>query len=141
TAQSVPPIHDITTDIENPPEFVAIAPLRADAPNPVAYAGEETAAQQREAYPELASLERSEPASDIFAEALLVVDDMGWELVASNIEEGRIEATDTTRWFGFKDDVVIRIVQNNDGAIVDVRSKSRVGRSDVGVNAARIENF
>lgn len=71
----------------------------------------------------------------------MVVQELGWELVDSDIVSGRIEATDTTRWFGFKDDVVIRISQEATGSVIDVRSKSRVGRSDVGVNAKRIETF
>ncbi|RUO63291.1 Uncharacterized conserved protein, DUF1499 family [Pseudidiomarina planktonica] len=141
TAQSVPPIHDISTDTENPPEFITIAPLRADAPNPVEYAGPETAAQQQEAYPDLEPMRHDLPANEIFEEALMVVQEMGWELVDSDIVSGRIEATDTTRWFGFKDDVVIRISQEATGSVIDVRSKSRVGRSDVGVNAKRIEAF
>lgn len=145
TAQSVPPIHDISTDLENPPEFVAIAPLRADAPNPVDYAGEETAVQQREAYPELRPTQFALPAADVFVEALAVVEQSGWELVDSvqnaGDESARIEATATTKWFGFKDDVVIRIVENDNGSVLDIRSKSRVGRSDVGMNAKRINAF
>lgn len=141
TAQSVPPIHDITTDIANPPQFKAIAPLRADAPNPVEYAGPETAEQQRQAYPDLDTVVLQKTVAETFKSALATAESMGWEIVASNQQDGRIEATDTTTWFGFKDDVVIRI-QRVDGAThLDIRSKSRVGRSDVGKNAARIRDF
>ena len=141
-AQSVPPIHDITTDTVNPPAFVDIVPLRAEAPNPAEYAGAETAELQRAAYPDLQAMEFNDSVVEVFAAAMEVVDDMGWELVANEAEEGRIEATATTRWFGFKDDVVIRIQDMDmDGTRVDVRSKSRVGRSDVGANAARIRAF
>jgi uncharacterized protein (DUF1499 family) len=66
---------------------------------------------------------------------------MGWEIVAADVEEGRIEATDRTFWFGFKDDVVIRLTPSGERTIVDVRSKSRVGGSDVGTNARRIRSF
>ena len=66
---------------------------------------------------------------------------MGWHIVAAKSEEGRIEATATTLWFGFKDDVVIRIMPTAAGSRLDIRSKSRVGLSDVGVNAARIREF
>jgi uncharacterized protein (DUF1499 family) len=67
---------------------------------------------------------------------------MGWEIAEADAAAGRIEATDTTFWFGFKDDVVIRIRPAEDGgSIVDIRSKSRVGMSDVGANAARIRAF
>ncbi len=66
---------------------------------------------------------------------------MGWEMVESSKTDGRIEATATTTWFGFKDDVVIRIRPTEDGSELDIRSKSRVGRSDVGKNAERIREF
>jgi uncharacterized protein (DUF1499 family) len=140
-ARSVPPIHDITTDTADPPEFVAIAPLRADAPNPVEYPGEETATQQREAYPEIRTLQLDAWPAIAFEHALETARSQGWEIVDSSESEGRIEATATTLWFGFKDDVVIRIRGDNGGSAVDVRSKSRVGRSDVGANAARISAY
>ncbi|MDN7124236.1 DUF1499 domain-containing protein [Pseudidiomarina terrestris] len=141
TARSVPPIHDITTDLENPPEFVAIAPLRADAPNPLPYPGEETAAQQRKAYSDLTPQYFEQDLNQVFEAALRVVNAKGWQLVASDLAEGRIEATASTFWFGFKDDVVIRLQREGEQTRVDVRSKSRVGRSDVGKNAARIRDF
>ena len=141
TVRSLPYIHDITTDTENPPEFVAVLPLRADAPNPPEYAGDEVAAEQREAYPEIRPLKLSVPPARAFEQALATARDAGWEIVAAVPEEGRIEATATTFWFGFKDDVVIRITPDNDGSVVDMRSKSRVGRSDVGANAERIRSF
>ena len=109
-AKSVPPIHDISTDLVNPPKFVAIAPLRADAPNPVEYAGEETAVQQRKAYPELTTLNFAQSQSDVIAATEQAIKNLGWELVSANKSLGLIEATDTTTWFGFKDDVVVRIV-------------------------------
>jgi len=141
TARSLPFIHDITTDTDDPPEFVAILPLRADAPNPPEYAGEEVAAQQREGYPDLAPLDLTVPPDEAFERALAVAEDMGWEIVAAEASARRIEATDTTFWFGFKDDVVIRVEAAASGSRVDIRSKSRVGRSDVGANAARIRRF
>lgn len=140
-ARSVPPIHDISTDTLNPPEFVAIAPLRADAPNPVEHPGNEVAQQQREAYPEITSFSSDVYPAILFEHAVATARSMGWEVVAADQDAGRIEATDTTFWFGFKDDVVIRIQGNNGGSIVDLRSKSRVGMSDVGANAARIRRF
>ncbi|MGX5915596.1 DUF1499 domain-containing protein [Aliidiomarina sp. Khilg15.8] len=141
TAQSVPRIHDISTDTTNPPEFVAVAPLRADAPNPVEYAGEEAAMQQREAYPDVQTMRFQEQPQRVFEAALQVVEDSGWELVDANSNEGRIEATATTQWFGFKDDVVIRISTDGATTLLDMRSKSRLGGSDVGANAARIRDF
>ena len=141
TVSEVPPIHDISTDLVTPPEFSAILPLRKDAPNPATYGGVEIAAQQREAYPDLTSLVLERSTDHVFAQTLDVIDHIGWELVDSSMPEGRIEATDTTFWFGFKDDVVIRITPSNGGSKVDVRSVSRVGRSDVGSNAERIRAF
>ncbi|WOJ92899.1 DUF1499 domain-containing protein [Congregibacter variabilis] len=139
--RSLPFIHDITTDTENPPAFVAVLPLRVDAPNPPEYLGEEVASRQRESYPDIKTVTLEMPADQTFARALEVVEAMGWELVASEPSDGRIEATETTFWFGFKDDVVIRIAGTAGGSRLDVRSKSRVGRSDVGANAERIRKF
>ena len=141
-ARSVPPIHDITTDVDNPPAFIAIAPLRASAPNSVEYDGTEVARQQREAYPDIRTVVYSQSPAEVFTAAKSVVANMGWQMVDANSGDGRIEATDTTLWFEFKDDVVIRIsADQGDSTILDVRSKSRVGKSDVGVNAKRIRAF
>lgn len=140
-AKSVPPIHDISTDVVTPPEFNAIAKLRVDAPNPVEYAGAETAAQQLKAYPELTTLRYSENEKHVFRVAKDAVAALGWELVNYNVAEGVIEATDTTAWFGFKDDVVIRVNTKGDESVIDIRSKSRVGKSDLGKNAERIHLF
>jgi uncharacterized protein (DUF1499 family) len=141
TAQQVPPIHDITTDPDNPPPFVAVLPLRKDAPNSADYGGSDLAAQQRAAYPDLQPLVVFLPRHQAFAQGLKAAEAMGWEIVASKADEGRIEATDTTFWFGFKDDVVVRIQPRGDESLVDVRSLSRVGKSDVGTNAKRIRAF
>lgn len=139
-ARSVPPIHDITTDMEDPPAFVDVLPLRADAPNPPEY-DPEVAAQQREGYPDLKPIILDAPPDAAFERALDAVHALGWELVADDAGAGRIEATDTTFWYGFKDDVVVRIRPDGSGSRVDVRSKSRVGGSDVGANAARIRAY
>lgn len=140
-ARELPPIHDISTDMANPPRFVAILPLRHDAPNSPEYAGETIAAQQRLAYPDLAPLILSLPPGAAFARAEAALARLGWEVVAAAPAEGRIEATDTTFWFGFQDDVVIRIAALEGGTRIDVRSVSRVGRSDLGANAARIRRL
>src|SRR5215467_4011990 len=100
TAQSVPHIHDITTDTENPPTFVALRAVRERAPKGV-----------------------------------------GWQIASAVPAEGRLEATDTTRWFHFKDDIVVRVGAAADGSRVDVRSVSRIGQSDLGANARRIRAF
>ena len=137
---SVPAIHDITTDTVNPPAFVAIAPLRAKASNPITY-DPEIAEQQAKAYPDLKTVLIKAKADEVFNKALSTVDTMGWELVAADEGTGRIEATETTKWFGFKDDIVIRIAQSGDNTYLDARSKSRVGRSDLGANANRLRKF
>ena len=139
--KSVPPIHDISTDLVNPPEFVAIAPLRADAPNPVEYAGVEVATQQRAAYPELQTLNYTQSKSELVEATKQVIDHLGWQLVNIDADQGIVEATDRTMWFGFKDDVIVRITDNGSKRLVDIRSKSRVGGSDLGTNAERIHKF
>jgi len=136
-----PPIHDISTDTVNPPAFVAVLPLREGAANPPQYAGEETATLQRQAFPDLKTLTLRKPPGEVFDRAREVAAAMGWTLVEASQAEGRIEATATTFWFGFKDDIVIRIQRSDEGSLVDVRSKSRVGRGDVGANARRIREF
>ena len=140
-ARALPAIHDITTDTERPPEFVAILPLRAAAPNPAAYGGPDVARAQAGAYPDLRPHRMGAAPADAFKRALQAARDMGWEIVAADAAAGRIEATDTTFWFGFKDDVVIRVQADSAGSRVDVRSVSRVGVSDVGANAARIRAY
>lgn len=140
-AQRVPAIHDITTDTENPPRFVSILPLRKNAPNSSEYRGPEIAAKQRAAYPDLAPAMLSVPPDKAFDQALRVARKMGWVIVDANAAEGRIEATDTTFWFGFKDDIVIRVTPADQGSRVDIRSVSRVGKSDVGMNARRIRKY
>lgn len=140
TARSVPRIHDITTDTESPPEFVAVLPLRADAPNPAEY-DTAVAALQQEGYPDLGPAVLDLPPDQAFDRALEAARAMGWEIVAADETDGRVEATATTFWYGFKDDVVVRIAPSDGGARVDVRSVSRVGRSDVGTNAKRIRAY
>jgi uncharacterized protein (DUF1499 family) len=141
-AMGYPPIHDLTTDPANPPPFVAVLPLRADASNPPEYAGDSVAAVQREAYPDLAPLMMAMPVDSAFSLAAAVAREMdGWEVVDQDRVDGRIEATATTPWFGFLDDVVIRVSSASGISRVDVRSKSRVGRGDAGANAKRIRAY
>jgi len=140
-ARALPPIHDISTDTARPPEFVAILPLRAEAPNPASYGGAEVAQAQIAAYPDVRTLRTAARPSDAFDRALQAARAMGWQVVAADPATGRIEATDTTFWFGFKDDVVVRVEADGNGSRVDVRSVSRVGASDVGTNARRIRAY
>jgi uncharacterized protein (DUF1499 family) len=140
SARRLPPIHDITTDLENPPSFEAMVPLRADAPNSLERPPD-LAKQQREGYPDLAPVTVSMPADQAFDRALVEAQEAGWRIVTADKASGRIEATDTTRWFGFQDDVVVRLTPWGAGTRVDVRSVSRVGRGDVGTNARRIRRY
>ncbi len=142
-AQAVPAIHDITTDTVTPPRFVEAAALRQSlrVPNGLDYS-DDVAAQQRTGYPEIQPVFLAVPPDEAYRRAMAVVTSRGWEVLAGDQAAHRIEATDTTRWFGFKDDVAIRIAAiPNGGSRVDVRSVSRVGRSDIGTNARRIREF
>ena len=139
--KQVPPIHDITTDTDNPPQFVSVLPLRANARNPATYGGAEIAAQQKKAYPAVAPLEVAAPPAQAYERALAAARDMGWTIVSADASANRIEATATTPFFGFKDDVVVRITPTAKGSRIDVRSVSRIGRGDLGTNARRIEDY
>lgn len=150
-ARSSPPIHDITTDIANPPQFKAVLPLRKNALNSPDYYGatkvkwkDETmtvSQAQRKAYPDIFTVRVLTAPAKLFDRALKAANAMGWTVVAQNPGEGRIEAYDTSFFFGFVDDVAIRIEPSGMGAKLDIRSESRVGVSDVGKNAARIHAF
>lgn len=139
-ARKLPYIHDISTDTINPPEFTtAMVQARADARNPPEYAGPDTASQQAEAYPDIQTITLAFPPDEVMTRIQALAIDAGWEILTR--QDQKLEATDTTFWFGFKDDVVIRVEPQGSGSKVDIRSKSRVGQSDIGQNAARIRAF
>ena len=135
-----PPIHDITTDTEDPPRFVTAEERRGEGSNPLDIKADAIAAQ-REAYPDLQTLMTDKSIDDAFDHALAVAAAQGWEVIHQDRNAGIIEAVDTTAVMAFKDDVVIRLRTNADGTLVDIRSVSRVGVSDLGANAARIRAF
>jgi uncharacterized protein (DUF1499 family) len=139
--RSLPMIHDITTDTVNPPQFDAVLKLRKGAMNPAAYSGHEVAAEQHKAYPDIAPQFLELPPAQAFERSLTAAKNLGWTIISKNTEKGLIEATDTTFWFGFKDDIVIRISPQGRGSRVDLRSLSRVGKSDLGTNAERVRKF
>ena len=143
-ARSVPPINDIATDVVNPPGYVTAATNEfwKDKDKDISFPAK-WADTVRQAYPDLAPLVLPLPAGKAFAAVQQTAAEMsGWVITGVDAAAGRIEATATTRWFGFKDDVVIRVAPRGaDSAVVDMRSKSRVGRSDVGANAARIRTY
>jgi uncharacterized protein (DUF1499 family) len=131
-ARAVPPINDITTDTENPPRYMTATR---------AYPGAEFARRQRAAYPDIVPRMLPMPPQEAYTHALAVAEAMGWEVVGRDSAAGTIEAVDTTKWFGFKDDIAIRVSATDAGSRLDVRSKSRVGRSDLGTNAQRIRSY
>lgn len=146
-AAGTPAIHDIATDPYQPLQFEAIAPLRADAANNMEYGvmegitPREHIEMQLEAYPDIVPQRFEDSVEAVFNRALAAIDQLGWEVVLADLNQGRIEATDTTFWFRFKDDVVIEITTDGRDSILQARSTSRVGRSDVGKNAARLREF
>ncbi len=135
------PIHDISTDTVNPPAFEVLDDTRAGASNTLEYGGPELAEAQAKAYPDIAPLETDLAPGAAFERALAVARDMGWEIVAADTDRRRFEATARTSVFYFADDVVLVVTPQGDGSRVDMRGVSRVGRSDQGVNAARIRDF
>lgn len=142
TGAGVPRIHDITTDLEHPPEFAAIKALRTPAHNLLdRLKPENLAVLQREGYPDLGPLLMDRPFDQVFEHAVALVKKRDWEIAAASAANGRIEATDTTPIMGFKDDIVIRVQEMGNRTRVDMRSASRVGESDLGVNAKRIRLF
>jgi hypothetical protein len=133
------PIHDITTDSNDPPSLVAAVALRGPHTNPVVYGGSKIAEWQKRFYPDIAAVVLPDviPA-DAFVRAMRAASSEGLTIIATEPAEGRIEATATTGWFGFKDDVVIRVRPDGHGSRIDIRSVSRVGRGDAGENARRV---
>lgn len=154
TADSLPFIHDVSTDTQNPPTFSDVITSERAAVkgvNTLEYIGKKTpdfrggelvSVLQVKAYPTLRPLVVAAEPDVAFDQALAAVKSMGWKVAYSNLDAGQIDATATTFWYGFKDDVTVRIQPSEGGgSLVDVRSISRVGGSDLGANAARVEAF
>ena len=129
-AKTLPYINDVTTDTERPPQFSEPKPYERHF-----------AELQSMGYPQLRALELPVPPAQAFARARNALQAMNLEIVAADERAGRLEAIATTQWFGFKDDVAVRITPAGQGSRIDVRSKSRVGRSDLGTNAKRIQEL
>ena len=136
-----PLIHDITTDTTDPPRFSVLAALRAKTPNGTEYGGPAVAAAQAAAYPDIKPVLLAVRPATAFERAFAAARGMGWTIAAADPAAGIIEATDTTRWLRFKDDIVIRVRPSDSGSRIDARSVSRVGRGDFGANAKRIRQF
>lgn len=143
--RSVPAIHDISTDTVAPPSFVEIVKQRKETDNSLVYAFEGSKKKlvelQKAAYPDLATINSDLSVAASVEQAASVLREMGLEVVTQDKQLGLVEATATTFWFGFKDDVVVRVMADGAGSKIDLRSASRVGQSDIGVNAARILDF
>ena len=156
---SLPPIHDVSTDIGDAPQFHTLLAWRAGAPNPARYDGPDivtyghekmtTALAQKYAYPDIKPLERlkmnyteREFYGKMFWRALNLANAFGWQIASFDYKSGRIEATDTSLWFGVVSDIVVRIREAGPlGVRIDIRSKSRVGVADMGRNADIIRPF
>ena len=153
TARSVPAIHDVTTSLADPPRFTALK-IRSDNLEEIPNNGRPDLAAldpesrwkalHRQAYGDLRSLRLSLTVAEATRRAEALARDRGWEVAQADQRAGIVEATATTLFFRFKDDVAVRVRPDPErpgGSIVDMRSISRVGGSDVGVNAARIKAF
>ena len=141
TARSYPMIHNISTDMIDPPLFTEIVALRGNNSNPHVYNAQEIGEIQKKAYPNIATLTVNDSRDDAFNKSLLIAQRLGWDIVSKDQQAGIIEASQTTKLWAFTDDVVIRISTNNRQTDIDLHSVSRVGRTDLGANAKRIENF
>ena len=155
---TLPPIHDISTDIGDAPQFVTLLTWRQGAPNPASYDGPDlvsyngekmtTVMAQKNAWADIKPLEQLEsvPQHELVAKyfwrALNAVNGLGWKVVAFDERQGRIEATSATLWFGTVSDIVIRVKPAGKiGVRIDIRAKSRTGVSDAGRNAELIRAF
>lgn len=151
-ALTVPAIHDVSTDLADPPAFQTLA-LRADNLDNVPGADDKDmkgltplqrwALVHQKAYGDIRSVRSNEPVPMVIAKAERLAKARGWDVAVSLPEEGRFEATETSAFFQFKDDVVLRVrpSETGEGSIVDMRSVSRVGVSDLGMNAKRVRSF
>jgi len=142
-AAMTPPIHDITTDTVNPPVFWVVLPSRAaERALPIEYGGQAVARLQRAYYGDIKPVETGLPPREAFALALSVAQAMpGWIDVIAEPSARRIEASQQSFWMGFTDDVSIRVAPHGKGSRIDVRSLSRQGTGDFGVNAARVRAY
>ena len=139
-AGDYPSIHDISTDLQDPPVFTAAEQQRGEHSNPLQL-DPATIELQRQGYPDLHTTLSTMDIDAAFDRALELATRMGWEVYHQDRNAGVIEAVDTTALMGFKDDIVIRVRSNADGTLIDLRSVSRVGRGDLGANAKRIRHF
>ncbi|MCZ2722287.1 DUF1499 domain-containing protein [Marinomonas sp. 15G1-11] len=136
----LPQLSDISTDIETPPSYIHVPMIRTLSENSTFY-DEKTIRTQLKHYPNVKPAFSVLPSAEIFQEVLLLIEEKGWELVEAYPEAGVVEATARTPVFGFRDDVVLRIREEHNLTRIDMRSSSRVGKGDWGMNAERIKTF
>jgi len=142
--RKLPPIHDITTDVLDPPRFEALARLRAgEGANSAVYAGLYSAEQQRTAYPDIETVELETPVQRAYEVTLQLVNKRKWLVIDERPPQlprriGRIEAVARTPIMGFREDVSIRVTPDGEDSRVDIRSSSRYFEGDLGSNAARV---
>jgi uncharacterized protein (DUF1499 family) len=138
---NLPDINDITTDTDVPPAFLNVNFIRKSQENDLSY-NTEWAPIQRKYYPDVQPLFSLKSKDVVYSAIERLIEARGWDVVAMYSGAGIVEATARTPIFGFRDDVVIRITQIEAGKVrVDMRSCSRVGSGDFGVNAERIVSF
>ncbi len=140
-ALSKPLIHDISTDVNDPPQYQETKNLRRAGENSTDYMRNEIAEKQLTAYPDLKPLVTGLSVDEALIEATQVVKDLQWEFINVDYGQGIIEAYDTSKLFGFIDDIIIRVRPEGSGSQIDIRSSSRVGKGDLGKNAERIFQF
>lgn len=140
-ARGAPRINDFTTDPNDPPVFVFAATLPANAGRDLAYPAS-YAAIQRECCADLHAAKIAAPPEEALERAQRVAATMpSWKVTTVDPAKGTLEAVSESKIFGFQDDIVVRVRPGDGGSIVDVRSKSRDGKGDMGVNAARIREY
>ncbi len=139
-AEKYPPIHDVTTDLADPPAFTA---LEIPQDNLRGVETEEKWRElHREGYSDLAPVEISASVPEAIARAEELAEERGWTVIEAVPEAGRLEAVSYAGWIRFEDIVVLTAEENeNGGSTLHMRSISRVGGSDLGYNAKRIREF
>ena len=140
-AQRLPELNDVSTDIANPPPLVVTGQLRRGATTPAAHPGAAAGVVQRAAYPDIVPVVLPLPPAEAFKRVDKIATDLGWDVVARAPSDGRLEAVATSGWFGFNDDIVVRVRPDAAGSRIDIRSKSRELESDLGANAQHIRAF
>ena len=137
---NAPAINDITTSLDDPPAYTAATNEKANAGRDMSYPAEFVPIV-RKAYPDLVSTRLAEPRDNAYRTALDAARRLGWTIVSEDAGAGVFEAQERSSVFHFVDDISVRVAADEGSSIVDIRSKSRDGRGDMGVNAARIRAF